>query len=214
MTHPTWPLFDLVVRTPMLELRCPTDDEITALVAQSDDSIYERTGFMPFNIDWTGNPTESMKFYWAARANWSPADWQLILVPFIDGEPLGNQGLQATDFPIVRRVSTGSYLLAKAQGRGIGTEMRAAALHLAFEGLGAVEARSEAHVDNAASNGVSRKLGYQATHRESHKFGDRQGDVYNLMLWRDTWQQHRRDDIEILGLEACLPMFGLDAPEG
>jgi RimJ/RimL family protein N-acetyltransferase len=38
--------------------------------------------------------------------------------------------------------------------------MRAAVLHLAFAGLGAEYATSEAFTDNAASLGVSRKLGY------------------------------------------------------
>ncbi len=88
--------------------------------------------------------------------------------------------------------------------------MRSAALHFAFEGLGAVEAESQAHVDNTASNSVSLRLGYEVTHRMSSSFGGTQGDVYNLILRRDTWHQHRRDDIEIIGLDSCLHMFGLD----
>jgi RimJ/RimL family protein N-acetyltransferase len=39
--------------------------------------------------------------------------------------------------------------------------MRAAALHLAFAGLGAREATSEAFADNRASNRVSQTLGYE-----------------------------------------------------
>jgi len=193
MAHPTWPLFDLVVRTPVLELRVPTDDEITALVAQADSSIYARTGFMPFHVDWTGNPIESMKYFWGTRSGWSAENWTLSMVPFIDGEPLGNQALIGANFPIVRRVSTGSYLLPQAQGRGIGTEMRAAALHLAFQGLGALEAESEAHVDNVASNGVSQRLGYEITHRQGSNFGDQRGEIYNLLLRRGVWETHRRD---------------------
>ena len=38
--------------------------------------------------------------------------------------------------------------------------MRAAILHLAFEGLGAASAESEAFHDNHASNRVSQILGY------------------------------------------------------
>ena len=33
MGHPYWPLFDLVIRTPRLELRPPTDDDVVAIVA-------------------------------------------------------------------------------------------------------------------------------------------------------------------------------------
>ena len=210
MTHPTWPLYDLVVRTPMLELRLPHEDELVELVRQADASIYERTGFMPFHHNWTGKPVDSMRHIWRTWADFTPANWTLGLVPFIDGEPLGNQSLRATDFPIVRRFDTGSYLLPQAQGRGIGTEMRSAALHLAFEGLGALEAESAAHVDNVASNGVSQKLGYEVTHRQLSKFGDERGEIFNLLLRRETWEKNRRDDIEIIGLEgACLDMFGL-----
>lgn len=212
MAHPTWPLFDLIVRTPRLELRVPTDDEITTLVGKVDSSVYERTGFMPFEIDWTGDPIASMQYFWGTRSSFTANNWTLTLVPFIDGEPLGNQVLRATDFPLVRRFDTGSWLAADAQGRGIGTEMRAAALHLAFAGLGALEAESAAHVENTASNGVSRKLGYETTHRQLSKFGDQRGEIFNLLLRRDKWETLRRDDIEIIGLDPCVPLFGLDEP--
>ena len=213
MSQHVWPLFDLVVRTPMLELRVPQDDEIAELVAQADNTIYERNGFMPFHVDWTGDPVESMKYFWGTRSNWSPDNWTLTLVPFIDGEPLGNQAVLGVDFPLVRRVSTGSWLVSRAQGRGIGTEMRAAALHLAFAGLGALEAESEAHVDNDASNGVSRRLGYEITHRQGSRFGDDRGEVYNLLLRKAAWEQHQRDDIEIVGLDRCLRYFSEAGPD-
>ena len=209
MPHPTWPLFDLIIRTPRLELRVPREDELVELVRQCDDTIYANTGFLPFHVDWPGNSIESMKHYWRSRAEFSVDKWTVALVPFVDGEPVGNQGLSATYFPITRRCNTGSFLLAHAQGRGLGTEMRAAALHFAFEGLGAVEAESQAHVDNLASNGVSARLGYEVTHRMSAIFGDQQGDVYNLILRRETWEKNRRDDIKIIGLESCREMFGV-----
>jgi len=209
MAKSVWPFFDLVIRTPKLELRLPTDEDVAELVSQADDRVYERNGFMPFHIDWTGDPVESMKYFWRTRANLAPDNWTLTLVPFIDGEPLGNQALLGADFPLLRRVSTGSWLVPKAQGCGIGTEMRAAALHLAFAGLGALEATSEAHVDNQASNGVSRSLGYEITHRENSRFGDERGEVFNLLLRKEAWQQYQRDDIEIVGLDACLPLLGL-----
>lgn len=207
--HPTWPLFDLVVRTPLLELRIPREAELVTLIQQTTSDIYIRTGFMPFHVDWTGNFQESMKFFWGAWASWSIDNWNLTLVPFIDGEPLGNQGMQGQNFKTVRAVSTGSYLLPQAQGKGLGTEMRAAALHLAFAGLGALEAHSQAHVDNHASNGVSRKLGYEVTHRQGSTFGDERAEAFNLILRRTVWEQNRRDDIEIIGLDGCIDMFGL-----
>jgi hypothetical protein len=44
--------------------------------------------------------------------------------------------------------------------------MRAAILHLAFDGLGAKEASSDAFVDNHGSNAISRGLGYEPNRSE------------------------------------------------
>lgn len=79
-----------------------------------------------------------------------------------DSTPGGFQDLFATHLPVTRAVETGSWLTRRAQGRGIGKEMRAAVLHLAFEGLGAVEAYSASFEDNPASQAVSRANGYEA----------------------------------------------------
>ncbi|MBY8854139.1 GNAT family N-acetyltransferase, partial [Saccharothrix sp. MB29] len=64
-------------------------------------------------------------------------------------------------FPVLREVDTGSWLGLEHQGKGCGTEMRAAVLLFAFDHLGALAARSSAFDDNLPSHGVSRKLGYR-----------------------------------------------------
>ncbi|WP_225448092.1 GNAT family N-acetyltransferase [Streptacidiphilus sp. P02-A3a] len=79
---------------------------------------------------------------------------------FFGGEPVGEQSMFARDFAVTRSVSTSSWLGLPFQGRGIGTELRAAVLHLAFAGLDAVEAASTAFADNAASRAGPAKLGY------------------------------------------------------
>ena len=61
---------------------------------------------------------------------------------------VGVQGLVARDFAVMRAVATGSWLGAEFQRRGIGKEMRGAVLALAFDGLGAQIAETEAFVDN------------------------------------------------------------------
>ena len=71
------------------------------------------------------------------------------------------QGMHARGFAARRTVDTGSWLGQDYQGRGFGKEMRAAVLALAFDGLGARLAETEAFLDNAASNAVSRALGYE-----------------------------------------------------
>ncbi len=76
---------------------------------------------------------------------------------------MSNSRASATDATILPCGSwcsaTGSWLGRRYQGRGIGTQMRAAVLHLAFGGLGAQQAVSAAFEDNPASLRVSRKLG-------------------------------------------------------
>jgi RimJ/RimL family protein N-acetyltransferase len=70
-------------------------------------------------------------------------------------------------------VGTFSWLGPGYRGRGLGTEMRAAVLHLAFAGLGAREAASEAFTDNHASNRVSQALGYEPSPRTAGSSGCR-----------------------------------------
>ena len=74
---------------------------------------------------------------------------------------MGQQEIAGRDYRILREVSTFSWLGLRYQGQGLGTEMRAAVLHLAFAGLGAAEAVSGAFDDNAQSLRVSEKLGYE-----------------------------------------------------
>ena len=106
-------------------------------------------------------------------------------------------------------MATGSWLTRSAQGRGLGKEMRAAVLHLAFAGLGAERAVSAAFEDNAASLAVSRSLGYVENGDGIHSRRGRPARRINLLLLRSEWERRRRDDIQIEGLEACLPLFGL-----
>jgi hypothetical protein len=54
------------------------------------------------------------------------------------------------DYPVLREVSIFSWVGVRHHGRGIGTEMRAAALHLAFACLSATDAVSGAFADNVS----------------------------------------------------------------
>src|SRR5690606_16044055 len=119
-----------------------------------------------FPVPWTQRPSpqferEFMQHHWRARAAWTPQRWRLILAVFHDGAPIGCQDVIADDFPLLREVRTGSWLGRPFQGRGFGKQMRAAVLHLAFAGLGAVTARTSAFADNPASLAVTRALGYE-----------------------------------------------------
>jgi RimJ/RimL family protein N-acetyltransferase len=211
-THP-WPLYALRLTTPRLALRVPDDDDIAELFAAARAGIHPR-GEMPFGIPWTddieqpGALERFLSFFWTARGALTAEKWQLPFAVVSDGSVLGIQELLAEDFAGSRSVSSGSWLTASAQGRGLGVEMRAAVLQLAFAGLGALEAQTSAWVDNLASQRVSLRLGYV---HEGQQLLARRGEPtahLRYRLTREAWQRNRFDGIEIHNLEPCLPMLG------
>ena len=123
---------------------------------------------------------------------------------------VGVQDLIGVEYARTRQVATGSWLGKAYQGHGIGKEMRAAVLHLAFAGLGAQRATSEAFEDNAASLAVSRALGYVENGDDIKVSRGRSRRAVRLVLHREVWQKNCRDDMQIQGLESCVTMFGLD----
>jgi RimJ/RimL family protein N-acetyltransferase len=213
MRTPHWPLFDLVVRTPRLELRYP-DDDLALEVAELTASPIHDANEMPFGVPWTDTadadlPRASMQHYWMRRGTWDPNDWNCMMAVVLDGEALGVQDLMATRFAETRLVKTGSWLTMRRQGEGIGKEMRAAILHLAFAGLDAQVAETSAWHDNKRSQGVTRALGYEPNGWHIEFRRDRPDRMEYFLLTRERWQERRRDDITIEGLEPCLPLFGL-----
>jgi RimJ/RimL family protein N-acetyltransferase len=166
MSAPYWPLFGLRIRTPRLELRYPTDDDLLAVVALAADGIHD-ADTMPFYVPWTRAESPDLergmlRYFWSQRGTLSPARWSLPLAVYEGQQPVGIQDVMAEHFAVTRTVETGSWLVQRAQGRGVGKEMRAAVLHLAFEGLGAMEAYSASFEDNPASAAVSRANGYDS----------------------------------------------------
>ena len=85
--------------------------------------------------------------------------------------------------------------------------MREAVLHLAFAGLEAEEALSGAFEDNVASLATSRSIGYEENGEARGPRRDGSGRTIRFRLSRERWEQRRRHDIEIVGLEGCLDMF-------
>lgn len=212
MTHPHWPLFDIVIRTPHVELRHPDDELLMELAAVAADGVH-RPDAMPFLVPWTrAQPPElqrnALKFWWGQRASWTPENWNFMTAVLVEGEVVGVQDIGSRGFAVTRSVNTGSWLGERYQGRGIGTEMRLAVLHFAFAGLGAELANSGAFEDNPASSRVSKKLGYEENGFQVH---DREGSAAREVLFaitRERWEEQRRDDIEIQGLDSCLDWFG------
>lgn len=205
----------LRLRTPELELRWPSLDDLDALAELAALGVHD-PGVQPFMVAWTdASPDEralgTLQYHWSRWASWRPTDWMMELAVVSDGAVVGVQAIGAREFAVLREVSTGSWLGRRHQGQGIGTQMRAAVLHLAFAGLGAQHAVSAAFEDNAASLGVSRRLGYRDDGIDRHVVRGRPVTTRRLRLTRAGWAAARTVPVRIDGLEPCLPHFGLPA---
>lgn len=215
MAHPLWPLFDLRIRSVRLELRLPTDDELVTLAALAGAGIHDAAE-MPFSVPWSTKESprferEFAQYHWGARASWRPADWSLDLMAVRGGQPIGMQGIFARQYATFRTVKTGSWLGRDFQGRALGKEMRAVVLALAFDGLGAEVAETEAFVDNAASAGVSRSLGYEPNGIGRLAPLGEPRETLRFRMTREAWHSRERPSVAIEGLEGCLELFGIAA---
>lgn len=211
-------MFALEVRTPRLVLRYPDDEDALALAELGALGVHPPRA-TPFSIQWTSVPPphqqrNTLAFLWDQRATAQRDDWHLPLVTVVDGEVVGTQGVHASSWSVLREVGTGSWLGEAHQGRGIGTEMRAAALHLAFAGFGAVRATTGAWEDNPSSLAVTRRLGYRPNGEVRSVRKGEAVPMHRFVMDRDDWEPTRRADIELVGAEAVAALFGTEQPPG
>lgn len=214
------PVYRLRLRTERLELRLPESfDEVSALADTAAAGVHD-PGFMPFSIPWTADGPEATArgtalWYHRAIGRWDAKDWGFPFFVFHDGTPIGVQVVAGKQFAITREVDSGSWIGLAHQGNGFGTEMRAAMLHFAFEGLGALTARSGSYVGNDASERVSRRLGYRPDGEEFHVVQDQRRHMRRWRLDREDWEANRKHEVVIEGLDKdALEMLGLGEAEG
>lgn len=212
MTDPDpWPLRHLELHTPRLSLRPDDDDGLRELAALATRGIHPAEQ-MPFSVPWTDQePVDLargvMQHHWTARGAVTPQRWSLHFLVRRDGAVVGTQTLSATEFPVIREVSSGSWVGRAHQGDGIGTEMRAAVLAFAFDHLGALAARSSAFGDNIASRKISRKLGYRGDGTDTVTPRGTRVTEYRLLLRQANFQRPQWT-LEVDGLDACRSMLG------
>jgi RimJ/RimL family protein N-acetyltransferase len=209
------PLYDLRLRTPRLELRLGSHEELVELGRLAKQGVHPPEE-MPFAIAWTdriGKPgfvDSFVAFHESHLAEWSPQSWTLNLLVWEDGRLVGTQGMLAEGFGERRAVHTGSWLGRGFQRRGIGTEMRAAVLELAFRGLGAARAESTWLEGNVASRRVSEKLGYVEYVLGTKSPRGHPIVEHGVEIERGAWRCPVPVEIEGLD-EPCLPLFGLES---
>jgi RimJ/RimL family protein N-acetyltransferase len=212
MSSSHWPILDLVIRTPRLELRPVREADASDLIDLAGEGIHDPST-TPFLSGFTDLPDDerarsTVQHYARSVAEWSAERWALHLVVRRDGECLGTQSIEARAFAVRRTVETGSWLGLAHQGHGVGAEMRAAVLELAFVHLGARRAESFAFADSAASIRVSEKLGYAPN---GWSWEVRRGEpVRDLRFGLDREDWHCPHAVQVEGLTPdLLALFGV-----
>lgn len=214
MTAAIWPLFDLQVSTPRLTLNYVDDEDAGRLADLAAHGIHD-PATMPFSEPWTDvAPPElqrnAVRYFWQCRAETTSQQWTLNLAArHLDGTPFGVCTLTAERFPTTRTATTGSWIGRRYQGRGLGREMRQAALHLIFAGLDGTTAATRAWHDNIASLRVTGSLPYteQGTLREQRR--DRLDTMMAFAMTRERWNTIRRNDIHLMGVEPVRELLGI-----
>jgi RimJ/RimL family protein N-acetyltransferase len=211
MAH-IWPLLDLQVVTQRVALRYVSDDLAVQLATLAAKGIHD-PATMPFSEPWTDVPSpllerNSLQHYWRNRAETTVQRWNLDLAVVVDESVFGMCSIHADDFPRNRTLTTGSWLGLAHQGRGIGKEVRQAALHLIFAGFDADLAVTRAWHDNVASLAVTRSLPYTETGTTMENRRDRPDIMVGFAMTPGRWATIRRDDIRLVGIEAVRGQLG------
>ncbi|MBB2890061.1 GNAT family N-acetyltransferase [Flexivirga oryzae] len=209
----TYPFLDVSVETPMLRLRAATDELLEELAhvvragkASADPAPYDDPMSF-YEPDPDLRVAKWLQAIWRGRGMLNAQSWRLFFVVVVDDEPIGMQDIIGVNFTTFGTVATFSWVSADHRRRGIGREMRSGALQLAFDGLAATEASSEAFVDNHGSNAISRDLGYESNGVEWATRGGEPALMNRWRLTRDTWAAQRRDNIRLRGVEPCRTLL-------
>ena len=209
MERVDWPLFDLTLQCRGVRLRALREGDLPYLasVLPGDVGHDPRLELFP---DLSAAENERRLFwqsYWRAVGSWSPSSWTLHLAVTYQDRVVGVQTLEGDSFPQLRTVDSASWLVPGVRGRGVGVAMRMAVLGLAFDHLGAIAAITSATVQNAASLGVSRRLGYTGNGTGLILETGGVAELLHLRLTKDQWAFG--DQVEVDGFTPCRPWFGL-----
>jgi RimJ/RimL family protein N-acetyltransferase len=211
VTTEWWPVAGIRLTVADVELRPTVEADLSPLAGLKPLDLElnpARTTYGRGDLDrgsWT------FQSYWRSVGNWRPESWNLEFSVFHRGELVGVQALEGEEFARARTVDSSSWLVPEARGRGVGKAMRLAVLALAFDGLQAELAVTEAWQDNHASLGVSRSLGYvdNGWYRHTREPGSVDTMARMRLTRADFMQQHAGHGVRIENLAPSLPFFGL-----
>jgi RimJ/RimL family protein N-acetyltransferase len=202
-----WPLFDLRLRCRGVDLRPLREQDLPYLASVLPGDVGHDPRLELF-ADLSDAENERRLFwqgYWRSLGSWSPSAWTLHFAVAFEGRPVGVQTLEGESFAQLRTVDSASWLVPDVRGRKVGVAMRMAVLGLAFDHLGATAAITSATVQNAASLGVSRSLGYTDNGVSTIMETGGVAELQHLRLTKDRWAYG--DEVEVAGLDACRSWF-------
>lgn len=214
MTIPQWPLFDLVLRTPRLELRIIREADALGLIALADRGIHD-PATMPFAVPWTDVEAperwyETMRWFGRSIAECRAGDFRLSFAMRAGGVLVGVQDLLAPGFEGSLSVETGSWVGREHQGCGLGFEARVAVLTLAFDHMGARAAATAAFADNVASQRVTEKVGYLPNGESLLERRGRPDRMLHYRLTTERWAEVRPElPVSVEGFEGCRELLGV-----
>ena len=208
------PLLGLRITAGPVELRGITDDLFGPLAELAISGIHD-PDFMPFSIPWSLTRAEELprtmaQFYWGRRAEFSPGMWSAEFAVSWEGELVGTQGMTTSEYLVTRTAETGSWLGRRFQGRGIGTAMRQVICAFAVDHLDAECMTSGAFTDNAASLGVSKKVGYTENGRKRVARLGRPATLQKMALMPENLVRYEHP-LVVDGLPEFRRSIGLDA---
>lgn len=218
-----YPPYGLTISSGALTMRVLRDDDIPELVDLIASGVQAPGLPMPFIRDWhagplapgtpDGFPTTSLAWWWTQRATFAPEKWKMALAVRLDGDLVGMQDMNATDFPHTRSVETGSWLGLRHQGKGVGTLMRQLVVGFAFDELGATACHSGYVSGNEASAAVSRKVGYSdnGLRHITQTIDGKKVPVTEYQV-RVTPESYNRpsQDVTVQGAEQLRTFLGID----
>jgi RimJ/RimL family protein N-acetyltransferase len=211
MSTSAWPLFNLGIRCREVKLQPVRDSDLPYLASIRPDGYeHDPRAEMLSGLSIRQNRERLVyQGYWRSLGTWSQSSWCLDLAVEYQGVIVGVQSLEANDFPALRTVDSGSWLVRFVRGRGVGVAMRMAVLGLAFDHLGALAAVSSARTDNGASLGVSRRIGYTDNGVSLNDSGHGRVELRHMRLIPQDWRASGQgSQVIVNGSEPCLPWFG------
>ncbi|MGA8113232.1 MAG: GNAT family N-acetyltransferase [Actinocatenispora sp.] len=204
--------------TSLIELRWPSLEDLDELASCGAEGVHDPE-YMPFFSRWTDGEDSQvahrvMQRHWSALGAWKPDDWTLYLAVVHEGRVVGSQSIGGRDFAVNREVVLTSWLGRRFQGQGIGGHARAAAMHLAFEGLQAEHALTVVMRDNQPSQGVCRKFGFVHDGIQHNQVRGRRIVSDRWRLNREQFHENNVIPVKLDGVEPALEMFGLAGGTG